>query len=320
MIPTGVSPTEAAFEVIGLVNAKSIMDFLFLNTKIGVVAFLIGILTALWESVKEADFSALWSYLILFCALTFIFIKPIASLEDASSTMEQAGWKETTTADSLKEAFVDTGKTSAGSLGLVLISQGYNAIVFGTVSAISNVTQQQGFNYLNNPFLVSKVSLYLTHFSAGGIRKDPVLKRDLDDFLSNDYPQVLGRMVNNNKAVETVSKKWWPGDDEVVANYDPTQKTRWLALNSRLNDYIKQQIDKLGLAGNFASLFLDYTAIKIKLLARHTEQFATNIASNVGGYGISSSATDRGVLLRGAAWCLCLSIFHIGAVFFHYPG
>ena len=95
-------------------------------------------------------------------------------------------------------------------------------------------------------------------------------------------------MVNNNKAVETVSKKWWPGDDEVVANYDPTQKTRWLALNSRLNDYIKQQIDKLGLAGNFASLFLDYTAIKIKLLARHTEQFATNIASNVGGYGISS--------------------------------
>ena len=124
MIPTGVSPTEAAFEVIGLVNAKSIMDFLFLNTKIGVVAFLIGILTALWESVKEADFSALWSYLILFCALTFIFIKPMASLEDTSSTMEQAGWKETTTADSLKEAFVDTGKTSAGSLGLVLISQG----------------------------------------------------------------------------------------------------------------------------------------------------------------------------------------------------
>ena len=39
-------------------------------------------------------------------------------------TMEQAGWKKTTTADSLKEAFVDTGKTSAGSLGLVLISQG----------------------------------------------------------------------------------------------------------------------------------------------------------------------------------------------------
>ena len=119
---------------------------------------------------------------------------------------------------------------------------------------------------MNNPFLVSKVSLYLTHFSAGGIRKDPVLKRDLDDFLSNDYPQVLGRMVNNNKAVETISKKWWPGDDEVVANYDPTQKTKWLALNSRLNDYIKQQIDKLGLAGNFANLFLDYTAIKIKLL------------------------------------------------------
>lgn len=28
MIATGVSPTEAAFEVVGLVNAKSIIDFL----------------------------------------------------------------------------------------------------------------------------------------------------------------------------------------------------------------------------------------------------------------------------------------------------
>ena len=35
MIPAGVSPTEAAFEVIGLVNAKSIIDFLFFDTSCG---------------------------------------------------------------------------------------------------------------------------------------------------------------------------------------------------------------------------------------------------------------------------------------------
>ena len=69
MIPTGISPTEAAFEVIGLVNAKSIIDFLFFETQIGAVVFLIGMLTALWRSVKETDFSVLWSYLMMFSAL-----------------------------------------------------------------------------------------------------------------------------------------------------------------------------------------------------------------------------------------------------------
>ena len=161
MIPPGISPTEAAFEVVGLVNAKSIIDFLFFETKIGLAVFLIGMLTALWRSVKETDFSVLWSYLMMFCILLFIFIKPMAVLESATSTMEATGWKGTTTQEALKDAFIDTGKTRAGSLGLVLISQGYNAIVYGTISAITKVTRQKDFNYLNNPFIVNKVSLYL---------------------------------------------------------------------------------------------------------------------------------------------------------------
>ena len=112
MIPTGISPTEAAFEVIGLVNAKSIIDYMFFDTKIGVAAFLIGILATVWQSVKEADFSILWGYLMMFLALTFLFIKPMASLEGASSTMEIAGWKENTTEGSLKDAFIDSGKST----------------------------------------------------------------------------------------------------------------------------------------------------------------------------------------------------------------
>ncbi|MDD4955347.1 MAG: hypothetical protein PHP17_04835, partial [Candidatus Omnitrophica bacterium] len=64
MIPTGISPTEAAFEVVGLVNAKSIMDFLFFETKVGLAIFLIGLMVSLWRSVKETNFSILWSYLM----------------------------------------------------------------------------------------------------------------------------------------------------------------------------------------------------------------------------------------------------------------
>ena len=153
----GVSPVEAAFEVIGLVNAKSIMDFLFFDTQIGVAVFFIGLLTSLWKSVRETNFSALGSFLIVFFILLFVFIKPMLNLEDATSTMEEAGWKGDSTAQALKDTFFDTGKTKAGSLGLVFISEIYNSIVYGTVSAITKVTQQGNFNYLNNPFIVNKV-------------------------------------------------------------------------------------------------------------------------------------------------------------------
>jgi hypothetical protein len=241
MIPTGISPTEAAFEVIGLVNAKSIMDFLFFNTRIGAAVFLIGLLIYLWRSVRETHFSTLWSYLIKFGIILFIFIKPMGNLENATSTMEAGGWEGNTTQETLKGTFIDSGKTNAGSLGLLTISQGYNAIVYGTISAITAVTQQKDFNYLNNPFIVNKVSMYLQHFSSEGIKKDNVLKKDLEEFLKNDYPQTLGRMLNNGTTQNKITKKWWPGDEDVIANYDLDQRKRWEDLDSRLTEYIKTE-------------------------------------------------------------------------------
>lgn len=310
MIATGISPTEAAFEVIGLVNAKSIIDFLFFETRIGLVVFLIGLLTVLWRSVRETDFSILWNYLILFCILLFIFIKPMASLENATSTMEAAGWKGTSTQEALKEAFIDSGKAKASSLGLVFISQGYNAVVYGTIGAITKVTQQKDFNYLNNPFIVNKVSLYLQYFSSEGIKKDNALRKDLEDFLKNDYPQTLGRMVNNGKTQGNVTKKWWPGDEEVITNYDLDQRKRWEALDSRLNDYIKTEMGKLGAKGPLANLFLDYKAIKIKLLAGHTEKAATDIVSNLSGYGVEPKTASLSWLIKQpASWLAYISSF-----------
>jgi len=310
MIPTGISPTEAAFEVIGLVNAKSIIDFLFFETRIGLAIFLIGFLTALWRSIRETDFSVLWSYLVMFCVLLFIFIKPMASLENATSTMEAAGWKGTSTQDSLKETFIDSGKARAGSLGLVFISQGYNAVIYGTISAITKVTQQKDFNYLNNPFIVNKVSIYLQHFSAEGIMKDNALKKDLEEFLRNDYPQTLGRMVNNSSTQGKISKKWWPGDESVIASYDLDQRKRWESLDSRLTDYIKTEIDKLGAKGPFTNLFIDYKAIKIRLLAGHNEKAATDIASNMTGYGIEPQTTRLSwIMKQPASWLAYISSF-----------
>ncbi|MDD2752038.1 MAG: hypothetical protein PHN59_02810, partial [Candidatus Omnitrophica bacterium] len=234
----------------------------------------------------------------------------MASLENATSTMEAAGWKGTSTQDSLKEAFIDSGKARAGSLGLVFISQGYNAVIYGTISAITKVTQQNDFNYLNNPFIVNKVSIYLQHFSAEGIKKDNALKKDLEEFLKNDYPQTLGRMVNNSNTQGKISKKWWPGDENVIASYDLDQRKRWESLDSRLTDYIKTEIDKLGVKGPFTNLFVDYKAIKIRLLAGHNEKAATDIASNMSGYGIEPQTTRLSwIMKQPASWLAYISSF-----------
>lgn len=310
MIPAGVSPTEAAFEVVGLVNAKSIIDFLFFDTRIGAAVFLIGLLVSLWRSVRETDFSTLWSFLIVFFLLFFIFIKPMADLEDATSTMEQAGWKGDTTLETLKDTFLDTGKRRAGSMGLVLVSQAYNSIVYGTINAITKVTQDKDFNYLNNPFIVNKVSLHLRYFSAEGIKKDNALRKNLEDFLKNDYPQTLGRMVNNSATRTHMTKKWWPGDEEVVASYDLKQRKRWEDLDTRLSDYIKAEIDTLGPKGPLANLFIDYRAIKIRLLAGHTEKSAQDIASNLTGYGIEPQTSRISWMMRQpASWLAYISSF-----------
>jgi len=314
MIPTGISPTEAAFEVIGLVNAKSIMDFLFFNTRIGVAVFLIGLLISLWRSVRETHFSTLWSYLIKFGIILFIFIKPMGNLENATSTMEAGGWEGTTTQETLKGTFIDSGKTNAGSLGLLTISQGYNAIVYGTISAITAVTQQKDFNYLNNPFIVNKVSMYLQHFSSEGIKKDNVLKKDLEEFLKNDYPQTLGRMLNNGNTQSKITKKWWPGDEDVIANYDLDQRKRWEDLDSRLTEYIKTEMNKLGNEGLFDSL-IDYTAIKIRLLASHTEKSAMDVVSNITGYGIEPKAARFSWMMRQPAGWLAYFASLVGQFF-----
>lgn len=235
----------------------------------------------------------------MFCIILFIFIKPMASLENATSTMEAAGWKGTSTQDSLKEAFIDSGKARTGSLGLVCISQGFNSIVFGTVSAIAKVTKAQDFNYLKNPFIVNKVSLYLHDFTADGIIKDKALRRDVREFLKNDYPQTLGRMSQGRQQGPLqITGKWWPGDSEVIANYDPDQKARWSALETRLSKYIDDERNSLDPAGQFTSMLTDRKTLEIKLLSGEMQKTATELAFNVSGLGLNQQALQNSWSLR----------------------
>jgi len=97
----GISPMEAAFEVVGLVNCKQIMNFLFVDTRIGVAIVLVGYILSFIQTFKKQDFSYLFSYFFMSIALWALFIKPVVNFGDTRSAMEKEGWTQTTSKDYL---------------------------------------------------------------------------------------------------------------------------------------------------------------------------------------------------------------------------
>jgi len=141
------------------------------------------------------------------------------------------------------------------------------------------------------------------------------LRKDLEDFLKNDYLQTLGRMANNENTQGKLTRKWWPGDDDVIANYDLEQRKRWEALDTRLTSYIRTELAKLSSKSMFDNLFMDYKAIKITLLARHIERSALDIASNVSGYGIEPQAIQWNWATKQITGILAYAATFIGQFF-----
>ena len=79
--------------------------------------------------------------------------------------------------------------------------------------------------------------------------------------------------------------------------------------------YIKTEVDKLGAKGPFTDLFIDYKAIKIRLLAGHAEKAATDIASNITGYGIEPKSASLSWLMKQPASLLAYASSFVGQFF-----
>ena len=297
----GISPMEAAFEVVGLVNCKQIMNFLFVDTRIGVAIVLVGYILSFIQTFKKQDFSYLFSYFFMSIALWALFIKPVVNFGDTRSAMEKEGWTPTTSKDYLVNELSEENKVSdGGSLGLVYMSRGLNAIVQGTIKAITKATGTEDMNYLKNPFIVNKVSAYLKDFTANGITEpgSGELAYDVNKFLVGCYHNTL-TMVAQDSGPERVSKKWWPGHEDIVARYCSKCKEdcagEWIKIDKELDGYIKKHV--MGVAGSSGTMkiggrniskFFDisnkntYKTLKIKLLGPEVGKSAADIMTDLG--------------------------------------
>ncbi len=228
----GVTPTEAAFEVIGLTNCKLFMDFIFKDTHLGLTAFLLGFLASLWQSVQRQNFQPLISFLLLFSVVWFIFIVPVSGVPKVTSTMENYGYEQL----SANEMVLNQTKGQEVSPVLTAVSKFFNAIIIGAIKAVSVATTKSEYNYLKNPFFVNKVCLQMQRFAGGGIQ-DKNLKTEVAQFYYNHYLPVLSFMSKQSDNREGAAS-WWPGHEDVVRRYSSQGQEEWLALKSRLLDYI----------------------------------------------------------------------------------
>ncbi len=246
----GVTPIEAAFDVIGLTNSKLIMDFIFLDTKIGIIVFIIGFLFALWTSMVSGAFAHLGKYLFLFFTIWFLFVIPSTTTPNVTSTMETGGFDQITADEIL------TDEQRAGGVNPILtsVSEFFNAFTHSVINVLTTATQGGEINYLNNPFLVHKLAIHMNKFTGNGIRQ-PVLRQEVLDFFYTHYLPAIKELADEFTSTVATFNKWWPGHTDVIAKYSPEGVARWTQLRSDLVEYIYNNSRLAYIRLNFASLF-----------------------------------------------------------------
>jgi len=231
----GITPVEAAFDVIGLTNAKLIMDYFFFDTKWGLLIFSIGFLYSLWVSVERENLKHFYYYILLSFLVWFIFVKPVSPVPATTSTMEVTGSYEKVKANDLVEQYQATDQVNT-----VLAQTGemFNSITLGLIKAITVATKKGKYNYLESPFLVHKISLQMQKFAGGGI-KDKDLKEKVQNFYYKHYLPVLNFIKKDQNPSVKEIQLWWPGHPDIVKNYSLEAQSEWNDIRGELKEYIE---------------------------------------------------------------------------------
>lgn len=297
MVTLGVTPVEAAFEVIGLTNCKLVMDFLFKETLLGVTVFAAGFIMSLWQSVQKGSFGIFFKFIFLFLFIWFIFIVPVTGRPTPHSTMEKFGYKELQAEDIVKS------RTEGEQVPVVLltISRAFNAISIGIIKAISFAARDNEYNYLKNPFFLNKMAVQLNRFAGEGIR-DKLLKEDVISFFYDEYlPTISIMSKKKNINLEDVHK-WWPGHEEVAGNYSSRGRKKWDGLRKKLYDYVEKQsfwekaMDWLK-EGNKEGSSED--RMLISLFNSEIQESSWRMTSRSGGAGKGKKKIGGGIELNG---------------------
>jgi hypothetical protein len=227
----GLTPIDTALASWGLNFSQDLIEFLFIRSHFGVLAFVMGFLWSIWESSKEANFKHFFIFIFLSLAILLLFILPNRPESAIKSAQEIYGTAPSLTAQALKSA-----QTSHSQIPIMLSFVGQMADLAG-MAAIYRVDEslQENLRFLSRPFGLQRLSLQSYQVINSPIT-DEGLREDIDKFMYAYYLPAL-IMLRNDQHVNNPSF-FWPGNEQIVNYYSSMGRQQWLDLKSRLKHLI----------------------------------------------------------------------------------
>ena len=212
----GITPIDAAFELIGLCNCQQLTHYIFFETMCGVAVFALGFIFSIWAVASKGTFKPFFTFLIFFFSMWILFIYPSVSAPTVSSTMEQNGFTDLTTAQVLNSGTASlSNNTGTVNPILNIISDLFSSFTIGVVGVIDRGAGSGKANYLKNPMMVAKVLAISNDLISDGI-KDPKLRKEVSDFYKNTYLPALQKMIDSGTYTVQSIPNLWPGDSRVT--------------------------------------------------------------------------------------------------------
>jgi|GEM_PF-5494478 len=180
----GLTPIDAALSAYGLNCSGQLSDFLFIQTRIGLVAFAIGFFWSLWQSTQEGNFKHFIVFLCISIVGGLLFIAPRCQEPAITSAVEiyNLNTNSKNTALSIKNS-----QTDIHTMPLILsfIEGMANVITIGIISILDNGLDKN-IKFLAQPFGLQKLSLQANQFIHAPLA-DVQLREDVDNFIYAYY-------------------------------------------------------------------------------------------------------------------------------------
>jgi hypothetical protein len=225
----GITPIDAAFELMGLHQAQVLMRFIFLESMAGKVIFALGFILSIRTGLDKGNFKPAFVFLMMFFSLWLLLVVPRAKAVDAVSAMERSGYQQITTAQILKKN--GYGEVMVSPV-LDVFSRMGDSLVMAVAAALDRGGDTRG--YLASPFLFIKVSILTSGIVARGITDPQLEERTVRFYQDHFWPAV--------KKLEKADDVW-PGHPDVVSVYKEEGRMQWQALREALYQACDQ--DKL---------------------------------------------------------------------------
>ncbi|MFH0754154.1 MAG: hypothetical protein V2A70_06285 [Candidatus Omnitrophota bacterium] len=234
----GITPMDAALEVMGMHQAQAIMHLVFVQAWGGRILFVLGFILSFVAGLEKGNFRPVLVFVFMFFVVWFLLVVPCVKGSDPVSAMERHGYKGIKAADILrKNGYVQVKvnpvlDTALGWLDTFIIS----------VTAVLD-HDNEGHGYLSNPFLMVKMALVLQHRLDQGI-VDHQLETKLVRFYQDYYwPLLQGE----------IPSRLWPGDPDLLSLYSEEGRNTWAALR----DDLYAMLNKDGLPERMFAAFYD---------------------------------------------------------------